>query len=193
VTAASGMPADSPTPAPATPELATPAPATPTTTAVLIGPMGAGKTRIGKRVAKELGVPFRDTDKMVVAEHGPIADLFDAHGEPHFRELERRAVERALDAGGLVSLGGGAVLDAATQADLAGLPVVLLMVSPEAVESRLGSGKRPLVRGGVADWIRILEERRPLYESLASVTVDTSTRPHEAIAHEIADWLRSTP
>lgn len=160
---------------------------------VLIGPMGAGKTRIGKRVAAALDEPFLDTDKMIVAEHGAIADLFDTHGEPHFRELERDAVRRALESGGVVSLGGGAVLDAATQAALSGERVALLTVSAEAVASRLGGAKRPLVRGGIDDWIRILDERRPTYERLAGAEFDTSTRPLTTIAGEIADWVRSTP
>ena len=74
---------------------------------VLIGPMGAGKTRVGKRVARLLDVGFTDTDKVIVAEHGPIADLFAEHGEPYFRRLERAAVVAALETDHVVSLGGG--------------------------------------------------------------------------------------
>jgi len=122
--------------------------------AVFIGPMGAGKTRIGKRVAKALGVPFTDTDKVIVAQHGPIADIFDAHGEPHFRALERAAVAEALRGEGVVSLGGGAVLAPETQELLAGLPVILLHVEADAVAARLADGKRPLVRGGLAADLR---------------------------------------
>ena len=118
--------------------------------AVFIGPMGSGKTKVGKRVAKALGVSFLDTDKMVVAEHGPIADIFDTHGEAHFRALERAAVREAFASDGIVSLGGGAILDPETQADLAALRVVYLSITAEAVESRLDNGKRPLVRGGIA-------------------------------------------
>ena len=109
--------------------------------AVFIGPMGAGKTRIGKRVAKALGVPFTDTDKVIVARHGVIADIFDQHGEPHFRALERDVVHEALQGEGVVSLGGGAVLDEASRAELRELPVVYLTISADAVESRLGDGK----------------------------------------------------
>jgi shikimate kinase len=162
-------------------------------TAVLIGPMGAGKTRLGRRAAKLLGVPFADTDKLIVAEHGPIADIFDAHGEPHFRALEREAVHRALQGEGIVALGGGAVLHPDTQADLAGETVILLVTTPEAVAERLGDGKRPLVRGGVSDWERILADRLPLYERLATHTVDTSRQPFETVAADIAELLRTTP
>jgi shikimate kinase len=158
---------------------------------VLVGPMGAGKTRVGKRVARLLGTEFADTDKLVVAEHGPISAIFAEHGEPRFRELERAAVVRALAGAGVVSLGGGAVLDAETRTDLAKLPVVLLTVSARAVEARLGSGKRPLIRNGVEDWQRIYDARRHLYEEVADLTIDTSRRPYDAIAQEVAEWARS--
>lgn len=159
--------------------------------AVFIGPMGAGKTRIGKRVARALEVSFTDTDKVIVAGHGPIADIFDTHGEPHFRALERDAVQEALRGGGVVSLGGGAVLDPATQEALAALPVVYLRVDAAAVAERLGDGKRPLVRGGIDDWQRIYDARRPVYERLASVTFDTSHLPRERIVDDVVTWIES--
>ncbi len=158
---------------------------------VLIGPMGAGKTRVGKRVARLLGVGFTDTDKVVVAEHGPIAGLFAEHGEPYFRELERAAVAEALASDHVVSLGGGAVLDPATQADLHQQRVVFLTVTARAVEGRLGEGKRPLLRNGVSDWQRIFDERRDIYEGLSDLTIDTSHRPYDAIAEEVAAWART--
>lgn len=158
---------------------------------VLIGPMGAGKTRVGKRVARLLGVGFTDTDKVIVAEHGPIADLFAAHGEPYFRGLERAAVADALTTGDVVSLGGGAVLDPATQADLHDQRVAFLTVTARAVEGRLGEGKRPLLRNGVSDWQRIFDERRDIYEGLSGLTIDTSHRPYDSIAEEVAEWART--
>jgi shikimate kinase len=159
--------------------------------AVFIGPMGAGKTRIGKRVARALEVPFTDTDKVIVAAHGPIADIFDQHGEPHFRGLERDVVHDALTGGGVVSLGGGAVLDPGTQHALEGLPVIYLRVDADAVSSRLADGKRPLVRGGIEDWQRIYDARRATYESLASVTFDTSRLPRDRIAQDVVAWIES--
>jgi shikimate kinase len=160
---------------------------------VLIGPMGAGKTKVGKRVAAALGLPFADTDRLIVAEHGPIAAIFDERGEPAFRELEREAVARAVAAGGVVALGGGAVLDASTRALLAPERVALITVDAEAVEPRIRGGKRPLVRGGIDDWIRIAETRRPIYESLADAVFDTSRTPHDRVAADVAEWVRSTP
>lgn len=157
---------------------------------VFIGPAGAGKSRVGKRVARMLGVPFADTDKMVVAAHGPIAAIFETHGEPHFREIERAAVVAGLAGDGVLSLGGGAVLDAATQADLAAERVVLLTVSPESVAGRLTGGKRPLVKNGIDDWIALNEPRRPIYASLADITIDTSFRSDDDIAEEVARWVQ---
>lgn len=157
---------------------------------VFIGPMGAGKTTIGKRVAKALSAEFVDSDAAFVRQHGPISAYFDAEGEEAFRREERRIVEREVRRDVVLSLGGGAVLDERTRTDLAGVPVVLLTTTAEAVRDRLGSGSRPLVRGGVDDWTRIHEARRPVYESLADTVVDTSRRPITVLAAEIAAWLR---
>lgn len=154
-----------------------------------IGPMASGKTRLGKRVARRLGIDFIDTDREIVAEHGPIAEIFEHHGEPYFRSLERDAAARALAADAVVSLGGGAVLDPDTQRLLGDTPVVLLSVSAEAVAPRLADGRRPLVRDGVETWSRILEQRRETYERLADVTFDTSSIPLDQIADEIVAWL----
>jgi shikimate kinase len=157
-------------------------------TIVLIGPPAAGKTRLGKRLARRLGLPFVDTDAVVVAGHGAIADIFAEHGEPYFRALERAAVAEAVARPGIVSLGGGAVLDPDTQADLAATRVVLLTVRPEAIASRITNRKRPLVTD-LESWTRLVEARTPLYQSLADYTADTSTRPIETIVEEIARWV----
>ena len=167
----------------------------PAETIVLIGPMGAGKTSVGRRVARELGVTFADTDKVVVRDHGPIADLFTTHGEAHFRAVERAAVAEALRAGGVVALGGGAVLDAATRADLGGHRVVLLTVAPHIVAARIHGETRPLLSGQESPavrWERIYAERRPIYESLADVTFDTSSGPLAAVVADIVRWARAS-
>jgi len=160
-------------------------------TVVLIGPPGSGKTRLGRRVAKALGLPFVDTDKLVVADHGSIAGIFQAHGEARFRELERHAVITALAQDAVVSLGGGAILDEDTQRDLEGRSVALITVSAEAVETRISGGKRPLVTG-IESWSALVEARRPIYERLATRSWDTSSRPLTSIAREIAEWATTT-
>jgi len=155
--------------------------------------MGAGKTSVGRRVAKELGVAFIDTDRRIVAAHGPIPAIFAEHGEDHFRALERDAVADALEEGGVVSLGGGAVVTAQTRELLREHPVVFLTVTAEAVALRIGGAGRPLLAGDddpVTRWNQIYQERRGWYEEVADVTFDTSHRPMRRIAEEIAAWRR---
>ena len=117
---------------------------------VLVGPPGAGKSTVGRLLADRLGVGYRDTDADIEAAAGkPIPDIFIDQGEPHFRELERTAVRDAL-AGhdGVLSLGGGAIMDAATRALLGGLPVVFLDVGLHAAVQRVGlDAPAPAARG----------------------------------------------
>lgn len=159
---------------------------------VLVGPMAAGKTSVGRRVARKLGIPFIDTDKRVVAAHGPIPVIFEERGEAHFRALERAEVVDALRSGGVISLGGGAVTDPATRRLLLDHPVVFLTVTPAAVADRLHSGGRPLLAGDdpVGRWTEIFEERRDWYDEVATVTFDTSRRPMQRIADDIVTWRR---
>jgi shikimate kinase len=152
---------------------------------VLIGPMGAGKSRVGGRLAAALGAPFIDTDQRIVARYGPIDEIFAREGEEYFRVIEREVVAEALREPAVVALGGGAVLHPDTRADLESLVVVLLRVDAEAVEPRLAGGSRPLLaEGGLYRWQRILAERTPVYEALADLDIDTSRRP---VARIVAD------
>ncbi|WP_051172146.1 shikimate kinase [Microbacterium indicum] len=157
---------------------------------VLIGPMGAGKSSIGRRLAKRLGVRFLDTDAMIVREHGPIAELFAAWGEPAFRAIEREAVREAIASAGVVALGGGAVLSPETQDLLGGHLVVHLTVSERTVAARIRGQKRPLLNQGdaVAEWKRIAAERAPLYDRLADVTFDTSRGPLREVVDRASEW-----
>lgn len=157
---------------------------------VLIGPPASGKTRVGKRVARALAVPFIDTDRVIAAEHGPIPDIFARQGEQAFRVLEASAVADALRQHAVVSLGGGAVMTPSVAAALRGHPVVLLTVSAEAAAERLDPETRPLVRDRIGAWVALVEHRMPTYTALASATWDTSSRPLDRIAAEIAEWVR---
>jgi shikimate kinase len=160
-----------------------------TPVAVLIGPPASGKTRLGKRLAARLGVEFVDTDKQVVAQHGPIPEIFASVGEGQFRVWEREAVVDALATSGIVALGGGAVVNEDTQRDLEELRVVLITATPAAIAPRLVSNKRPLLAGGVEAWVALVAARQPIYDRLAQITVDTSRGSMDEIADDLATRL----
>ncbi|MFH9267330.1 3-dehydroquinate synthase [Streptomyces sp. NPDC017546] len=160
---------------------------------VLVGPMGVGKSTVGELLAARLGTTYRDTDADVVAEAGkPIAEIFYDEGEEHFRALERRAVEAAV-AGhtGVLSLGGGAVLDAATRKLLAGRPVVYLSMDVDEAVRRVGLGAaRPLLAVNPRrQWRELMDARRHLYEEVARTVVATDENTPEEVAQAIIDAL----
>jgi shikimate kinase len=161
--------------------------------AVLVGTMGAGKTTVGRLLAERLGVGFVDSDQVVEEQAGkPVQEIFVDDGEPAFRALERDAVARSLvDHDGVLSLGGGAVLDPATREALAGHPVVFLRVGLAEAVKRVGLGVgRPLLLGGVRGRVKqLLDERTPVYEAVARIAVDTDERTPQDVAEEIARRL----
>lgn len=175
--------------------------------AVLIGPPGSGKTVTGRALAALLEVSFHDTDEHIVAVGGrPIADIFVDDGEAAFRALERAEVARALaQEPGVVSLGGGAPVDEQTRALLvesrdggaAGgspVPVVFLDVGIADAARRIGFDQsRPLLAVNPrASWIAMMAQRRPVYEGLATHTVDTAGRTPQAVAEAVAELLHAT-
>ena len=161
---------------------------------VLIGPMGAGKSTVGTLLAEAWGVAARDTDADVEASEGrEISEIFVDSGEAYFRVLEAAAVADALaDHDGVVSLGGGAVLDPDTRERLAGHTVVFLRVGLSEAVKRVGLGVgRPLLLGNVRSRIKaLLDERSPIYEAAATHVVDTDGRGPDEVAAEIQELLR---
>lgn len=162
---------------------------------ILIGPPGSGKSTVGSRVAGLLGVGFRDTDVDIErATKRTIPEIFVEDGEPVFRALEREAVSLAVgEHDGVLSLGGGAIMDPATEEVLSGHPVVFLDVSLRAATPRVGLNKsRPLLLGNPrAQWLKLMGERRPVYERIARWKVNTDDREKSEIAQEIADLINA--
>lgn len=165
---------------------------------VLIGPPSAGKSSVGTLLAAELGVPFADTDQLVTTAAGkPVRDIFVDDGEQVFRELERAAVTRGLDAvraqGGVLALGSGAVLDPDVRRMLAGQTVVYLEAGFATVARRTGMDRpRVVIPGNPRGRLRaMLEERRPVYAGLAAITVPTDDMAPEEVAADLAKRLRS--
>lgn len=160
---------------------------------VLIGPPGAGKTTVGHLLAAALRVGFRDTDADIEAGAGkPIPEVFVDDGEPAFRALERAAVAAALSThDGVLALGGGAILADETRGLLSGHTVVYLSVSLHDAVSRVGLGSgRPLLSVNPRATLRfLLDQRRPLYEQAATITIATDDRAPDDIAAELVKLL----
>jgi shikimate kinase len=175
---------------------------------VLIGPPSAGKSSVGTLLAAELGVPFADTDDLVAAAAGkPVGDIFVDDGEQVFRELERAAVARGLESagassgtpgasssdGGVLALGSGAVLDPDVRRMIAGRPVVYLEAGFATIAKRTGMDRpRVVIPGNPRGMLRaMLEERRPVYAELATITVPTDDMAPEEVAADLAKRLRA--
>ena len=160
---------------------------------VLVGPMGVGKSTVGRLLADRLGVGYRDTDDDIVADQGrPIADIFVDEGEPVFRALEKNAVHTAL-AGheGVLALGGGAILDEETRALLAAHRVVYLSMDVEEAVKRTGLNvARPLLAVNPRrQWRELMEARRHLYTEVARAVVPTDGRSPEEVTQAVLDAL----
>ena len=163
---------------------------------VLIGPPGAGKSSVGRLLASRLGVPFADTDELVEQAAGkPVGDVFVEDGEQVFREFERGAVSRGRDRvgpdGGVLALGSGAVLDPDVRRMIGARVVVYLEAAFATVARRTGMDRpRVVVPGNPRGRLRaMLEERRPVYAELASVTVPTDGMAPEEVAADLAGRL----
>jgi shikimate kinase len=156
---------------------------------VLIGPPGAGKSTVGALAAGRLGVPFRDTDDDVAELAGKsIPEIFFDDGEPAFRAMEREAVRRALsEHTGVLSLGGGAVLDPETRERLKPHNVCFLAVGLAAATKRVGlSAARPVLALNPRAQLQVLlAERLPLYRAVASIEISTDGKTPDQVLEEL--------
>jgi shikimate kinase len=165
---------------------------------VIVGPPGAGKTTVGRILARRLGVAFADVDAMIEERAGmSIADLFLSGGEDGFRTLERQTVAEALAShDGVLALGGGAVLAAETRALLRDHRVVHLSVGLADGLRRTGmSTARPLLAGvnPRATFKALLDARAPLYREVATVQVVTDRRSANQVARAVLEAIGEVP
>jgi shikimate kinase len=162
---------------------------------VLIGPMAVGKSAVGRLVAQQSGSDFVDSDRVIVERYGRISDIFATSGEQEFRRLEAGVVREALEREDVVvSLGGGAVLHPDTQALLRQAEVVFLDTDLASVRPRItGDTGRPLLADRPEDrWQQLYDERRPVYEALATIVLDTRGRSVRACATAVLAALAET-
>ncbi|SHV71087.1 shikimate kinase [Mycobacteroides abscessus subsp. abscessus] len=146
---------------------------------VLVGPMGAGKSTVGRLVAETLDVAFRDSDAEIEREAGrAIPEIFATDGERHFRALEERVIARLLTShSGVLALGGGAVTSSATRERLRDVTVVYLALDSAHAPERIGSGGgRPVLAGGDphARWVSVSRAREPFFTEVATWVLDTN-------------------
>ncbi len=160
---------------------------------VLIGFMGSGKTKTGKRLAEELGLTFVDVDKKITSEMKmSVTDIFSRFGEVFFRALETKTIKelRQMEKRAVISVGGGLPMQEQNHKYLKELgTVVYLKGSPETLQKRLGGDQsRPLLSGAnMEEKLRqMLKTREPVYEKLADVTVITSGQPMKKLIREIS-------
>ena len=162
--------------------------------AVVVGAPGAGKSTIGEAVAARLGVPFADADAIIEARAGkPIPEIFFDDGEDAFRAMERATIAEALTAfDGVLALGGGAILHEGTRELLRDHTVVFLSVELTDAVKRVGlGGGRPLLAVNPRATLKyLMDQRRPLYVSVATHTLATDGRPPEELAAEVAALLK---
>lgn len=165
--------------------------------AILIGPPGAGKTSVGKSLAQKLSLTFHDTDQLIEERAGiSVSEIFLDKGEEYFRELEREIVGLEVqDFDGVLSLGGGSVMDPLTAQLLSDCsdPVIFLDVSLSSAAPRIGFNRdRPLLVGNPrAKWQELMNIRRPIYEKLATISVLTDSATPSQVAQEIIALLES--
>lgn len=166
---------------------------------ILVGPMGSGKSTIGRLLAKELRLAFKDSDKEIEQRTGAdIPWIFDVEGEVGFREREQAMIgELCADDGIVLATGGGAVLRPENRVALrAGGRIVYLHASvAQQLERTSRDRNRPLLRS--ADPGRVLSDlmlvRDPLYREIADLVVETDERPPRMVVEEILDRLHTLP
>ena len=160
---------------------------------ILIGPMGSGKTTIGQLLATNLNLTFRDTDQVIESETGKtVSEIFLDQGEDKFRALEKAVLRKELLTDEtILALGGGAPISIDAQSALRAIasPVIYFDISLASVAPRIGFNRdRPLLlHNPRGQWETLMQERRPIYESIADIVIDVNAKSEEAIVAEILE------
>ena len=164
--------------------------------AIFIGPMGSGKSTIGKAVASAIGLPFRDTDSIIEErEERPVSQIFIDKGEDYFRTVEKKVLrDELLNDGSILALGGGAPIsvDAQSALKVSSAPVIYLDISLSSVAPRIGFNRdRPLLlHNPRGQWQTLMEVRRPIYESIANIVIDVNGKSQRQIVEEALGALK---
>jgi shikimate kinase len=167
-----------------------------TRSVVLVGMMGAGKSTIGRRLSARLRLPFLDADIEIEAAAGmSIPDIFENHGEPHFRDGEARVIARLLDSGqAVIATGGGAIMREETRNRIRSHAVSIWLKADADIILRRVKRRvdRPLLQTAdpAATIGRLIEEREPFYQH-ADLTIWSRDAPHEKIVDECIDALHA--
>ncbi len=163
---------------------------------VLVGMMGAGKSTIGRRLAARLHLPFLDADTEIEAAAGmTIPEIFEVHGEPHFRDGEARVIARLLEGGpAVLATGGGSFMREETRRRVADRAVsIWLKADADVIMRRVKRrADRPLLRtvDPAATVERLIDEREPIYRH-ADLTIASRDVPHEKIVEECIEALQA--
>ncbi len=158
---------------------------------ILCGFMGSGKTTLAKGLAEALGLPLIDTDEEIVRRQGrSIADIFAESGEPYFRSLETELIKELSEKQGyIISLGGGLAVNEKNHPYLkaAGTLILLDCGTEETLRRISGDKSRPLTAGGKEDIINRYNFRKPIYESVADIVIDSSSSPEQTLEQALAE------
>ncbi|NVJ58969.1 MAG: shikimate kinase AroK [Gammaproteobacteria bacterium] len=163
----------------------------------LVGPMGAGKTTIGKQLADILKLEFVDTDQELEKRTGaPIDWIFDIEGEEGFRDREQKLIEELTSMQGIVlATGGGAVIRKENRIHLAGRGVVVYLEASieQQVERTRRDKRRPLLQNGDPEstLVNLMDERDPMYREISDYVVATNENTVKSVANNIADLIQA--
>ena len=158
----------------------------------IVGYMGSGKSTVGHLVAKSLRWKFIDLDEAVAQRAGiSIPEIFEASGESHFRNLERRELMHTLNGSreSVVACGGGVVIEPRNRARLVEVPTVFLWEDTDVLYRRTRGLGRPLRGASFEDFARRYAERLPYYLEVAALQIEPGNRPPRRVADEILKWF----